>query len=710
MTRFLHRLSPTCDVTRRRTASFATRLLVALGVGALFVGNLHAQGEAPAAEQLALTGAGGLILWQNFSAAPDKAGVVKTLELLPGDFDVACYWAPFQKYDISGGIWYNAANRLQPLAVNRVDEMKEGGLTVLFQLKAGGYLAVLPLTGAKTIGWLEGKGGKLLLHVGNLGTARVVGDVPAVAWCRSDDPYAALSGVWKRAIECEPIRGQIKWRQDKPLPHFVNYLGFCTWEEYRTNYDAKKLVSMIRDLNAADVPVRWIQIGAGHHDLKPLGKLGSGQKLNSFNPSPTKFPEGWQPVMDALKPDRVAWLGVFQALNGSFGNGIHPENELGDLNRYLRPVPGNQLQPQNSPEAAGAFYDAMLGTVGRNGFKFVKMDFQTLNTAIYLGTEDPVGSAVNNERAYQRAVEKYLEGTINCMAHNPVCVFNTGNSNITRVSEDYAKGNLRHAIRQINNCYGNLPIIGQTCWGDFDMFHSSDQVSGKIMAVAKALSGGTVYLSDKISEIAADRVKPICYQDGQTLRPEAPPAPLPETFFLDPFKSGKAFRAIVPLAQGAAAVVAYNLTEPQKEVAGTVSPADYLRRSAMLQPYPGATPMPREGLVLYDWRKGQAERFTSEKKFTLRNFNEDRFFLLCPVTDGWSIIGRSDKYLSPSAVELVSRTPREIVVKMVESGPLAIWSEKGEPKAEGYRSEFANGLLKIDVPPGKAAVVVRITR
>ena len=397
----------------------------------------------------------------------------------------------------------------------------------------------------------------------------------------------------------EPIKGRVKLRKEKSLPQFLNYVGFGTWEEYRSNYDEQKLIDMIHGLNSSGVPIRWIQIGAGHHDMKSLGALGKGQKLNSFNPAPKKFPNGWKPVINALTKDGVTWLGLFQAMNGSFANGVHPQNALGDLNQFLMEVPGHQLAPKNSEQAADAFYGAMMDAVQQNGFTFIKMDFETPNTDIYIGTDDPVSAAVNNSQGYQKAVEHHLHGTINCMAHNPIRLFNTRNSNMTRVSEDYKKGDLARAVRQIYNCYGNLPVIGQTCWGDFDMFHLSDAVSGHIMAVAKALSGGTIYVSDKVSEIAKDRVMPICYQDGRTvLANAAPPAPLPEGLFMDPFKDGRAYRAITPLVHETAAVVAYNLTEPSREVSGHISPSDYAHASAMMQPYAGPWELPKEGLVL----------------------------------------------------------------------------------------------------------------
>jgi hypothetical protein len=229
------------------------------------------------------------------------------------------------------------------------------------------------------------------------------------------------------------------------------------------------------------------------------------------------------------------------------------------------------------------------------------------------------------------------------------------------------------------------------------------------MAVAKAVSGGTIYLSDKVSEIARERVLPLCYADGRTLRPIAPPAPLPESLFMDPFKSGRAYRAITPLAHHTAAVVAYNLSEPTRPVSGSISVADYAHATAMVQPYAGPWTPPTGGLVLYDWRAGRAEKLAAAKEYTLRDFNEDRLFLLCPIEDGWAIIGRTDKYLAPAAVEVVSRSAKEIVLKMVESGPLAVWSN-GEAKAVGYRSQMDGGLVRIDVPVGRPGEVIRITR
>ena len=147
--------------------------------------------------------------------------------------------------------------------------------------------------------------------------------------------------------------------------------------------------------------------------------------------------------MAARKPDGIKWLGLFQALSG-LPQGVHPQNALGALNELLGPVPPGALQPRNGA-AAMAFYDAMLAAVNRHGFSFIKMDFEANNFGVAMGTPNPVEAAVNNQRAYQAAVEKHLDGTINCMAHYAPGIFNTGNSGMTRVAQDYKKENATNA-------------------------------------------------------------------------------------------------------------------------------------------------------------------------------------------------------------------------------------------------------------------------
>jgi len=640
----------------------------------------------------------GVEILRRDSASPDDQGIIHRYALALPEYDVGCYW------QARPGPWYHGTNHMRPKAFQQPGGLAEGGFFLVLRLKAGDYLAVLPLAGSVTMSWLSPEPERFVLNVGNLGTARVKGPFPAAAWARAKDPYTACREVWAQAMKVEPLSSHIQPRGQKELPEFIHYLGFATWEEYRENYDAAKLLDMMRRIHSSGLPIRWIQIGMGHHDSKALGE---NRLLNSFEPNPAKFPEGWKPVMAARKEDGIKWLGLFQALSG-LPNGIHPENSLGDLNRYLMPVPSGVVQPRNDPAAAAAFYDAMLAAVKRNGLEFIKMDFESNNIALYMGTPNPVEAAVNNQRAYQAAAAKYLRGNINCMAHYAAGIFNTGASAMTRMAEDYHNNDPANAREILYTAYGNLPWAGQTVWGDHDMFHSSDTVSNKMMAVAKAMSGGTVYLSDRVDTFMKELIFPLAYRDGRILRPLAPAAPLPESLFIRPAQAP--FRVVAPLPNATAAVVVYNLTDPLRQIDGFVRVEDYADASIMMQPYPGKWAQPREGILVYDWRERKAQRLNGTFTFALHGF-EDRFLLLCPIQDGWAVVGRTDKYLSPAAVEVVTRSRDELVLRMRESGPLAVWAADGTVSSKDAPFRPASGgLWFAELPIGIENMTVQIAR
>ena len=56
------------------------------------------------------------------------------------------------------------------------------GIFLVLELKSGGYLALLPVSGSQTMSWMEATDTHTLkLYFGTLGTKPVAGDVPLVA-------------------------------------------------------------------------------------------------------------------------------------------------------------------------------------------------------------------------------------------------------------------------------------------------------------------------------------------------------------------------------------------------------------------------------------------------------------------------------------------------------------------------------------------------
>lgn len=547
----------------------------------------------------------------------------------------------------------------------------------------------------------------MILNFGTLGTEAVSCDAPLFSWYYSYDIYTASRMAWALAITCKPVAGSTDFRSNKKYPEVFKYLGWCSWEQYKWNINEKVLVDVVKQIEASGLPIRYLLVDDGHLDAD------EHRKLKSFDPNKDKFPNGWAPLLAMRSEDKIKWMGLWNTISG-YWETISPQNDFGkEMNKHLVSVDRtNALVPRNDPQSTRIFYDAHIRAVKKHGFDFVKIDCQARNIAWYIGTDNAVEATRNNLQALESAVKDNVDGTINCMAHNLACVFNTSYSAVTRCSIDYKLGKEARGKSHLLQSYSNTLWIGQTVWGDHDMFHSSDHYAGRIMAVSKAISGGPVYLSDNPNDFIAEYIRPLCYEDGELLHPIAPAVPLPDSLFVAPMRQTKAYRVIAPLAGGAAAIVAYNLYHPTSEtpIQTSLTSRDYTHASAMIQPFPGKWKVPDEGLVVYDWYTGKAEKLGEKYTFELNGFS-DRLLHLCPIQKGWAVIGRTDKYLSPAAAGVLLVTSEELRLHLVESGPLAIWLADGVPQATNASFvDQGNGLWKANIKTGSRNLVITIRR
>jgi len=710
-------------------------IVIAIGVLWLLFAGVSVQGDwkpvwrqyiakgnkTPISEKIDFAGLGrsGVKILENFSGQPNEFGMLKRYELVLPEFSHGCYFSGDHHPEVA---WPDGANRIQPWLFGSLKELcskdyvrrpsnyarVREGMFLLLELKDGRCLAIVPISGPLTMTWLyASKEGKMVLNFGTLGTKPVSCDAPLFSWCYSDDVYTACRQAWAMAITCKPVAGSTNFRCKKKYPEIFKYLGWCSWEEYKWRINEKILVDVVRRIEASGLPIRYLLVDDGHLDAD------EHNRLRSFNPNKNKFPNGWAPLLALRREDKIKWMGLWNTVSG-YWQTISPENGLGkEINEHLISNDRiNALVPRNDPESAKIFYDAHIGAVKKQGFDFVKIDCQSRNIAWYIGTDNAVEATSNNLQALELAVKNNLGGMINCMAHNLPCVFNTRYSAVTRSSIDYKVGKEARAKSHLLQSYSNTLWLGQTVWGDHDMFHSSDPYAGRIMAVSKAMSGAPVYLSDNPKDFVAEYIHPLCYEDGELLRPVAPAAPLPDSVFIAPMRQKVAYRVIAPLAGGAASIVAYNLYHPTTEhpIQTAVTKQDYACASGMIQPYPGRWKVPREGLVVYDWYAGKAEKLGEKYTFELKAFS-DRLLHLCPIRKDWAVIGRTDKYLSPAAVEVLSVSAKKLKLRMVESGPLAIWLGDGVPEAKNisFRNS-GNGLWRADIRPGRRDMVIIIRR
>lgn len=651
----------------------------------------------------------GFIIEKDVDLQPDKNGVVLTHEVLLPAFEQGAYYRPF-----SGGV--AVGNRVEAIAFDTLVDLQsykpsktrlkhnsvQNGQFILLQINEGTYLSIIPMLSSEVSSEFYMQKGELVLKSSTFGTEDVKGDVPLLIWAYGDSPYAATNTAWKQVIESGFVAAD--WRSNKEFPvEPYGYLGWCSWEFYKTKISAKILVDAVHTIEANDAPIRWLMVDNGYLTQKK-------SQIVNFTPVVKKFPNGWEELTSLKNPDGIKWMGVWRNMLGFMG-AISPEHTMTDLTpNLMTSINKKTMLPKDNAAGAEAFYDKMVKDSKDSGFDFTKVDFQSRMPDYYKGTANAVRATRFNNEALEEATKKYDMPLLNCIAQPNINSFQTRYSAVTRSSPDY-----NQADKDKNKCntyqsFANHLWMSQTVWGDLDMFHTHDERDVQSMSIARAISGGPVYISDEPNKIVAEMLIPFAYEDGLLLRTQAPATLLPESFFIHPFRDAEVFRVIAPLEDNVAAIALFNFSEAGKRLSSSISAKDYPYAGELLQPTDGPWAQPEEGLLVYDQAAQSVVSLDQELSSEVDSFGA-KLLLLYPKTQGWAVIGRTDKYLPSAAVKVKSVSKDQVVFTLHESGPLAIWSDQGAPKLKGATfKSIGNHLYLADLPIESGVKELTVTR
>ena len=590
-----------------------------------------------------------------------KQGIFFSRDSRPGDYQ-----------------WPNNTNRLLPWVFNRLDDLTQEdypgipsngapsvlGDALLLKLADGGFLFAKAVAGENSISWFQvNKDGSLTVYLSTLGTDALASQAPVLLMEKGKTVYDAIHKAYTTLIGNQKISALQK-RTDKDYFEAFNYLGWCSWEHYHFDIDETKMLNDLDGIEASGLPIRYVLIDDGHLASK-------NRQLTSFVPDKERFPNGWKNIISRKKEDKIKWMGLWYNFCG-YWMGISPENDFPEkIKETLYSYNGSML-PGKSKENIGTFYQYYIGTLKDYGFDFLKIDNQSFLLPLYMGNTEVIRQAKACNLALEEQTHNQQVGLMNCMAQNILNIDHTQYSNLARVSIDYKKYDEDMAKSHLFQSYTNTLLQGQTVWPDHDMFHSSDTICGSLMARSKAISGGPVYLSDSPVDFVKENILPLIDEEGRIFRPEAPAIPTPESVITNPLKNGKAYRVFAPTGNEAVSLICYNLnTSPSyHQVETTISPADYSLRETMS----GKAAPQAERILLYDWEKQTAEVLTADKQIALEGFT-DRLFHLCPIRNGWAVVGIQEKFLSPATVEVISSSPRQLKLNVLCPGNLRVWAE-----------------------------------
>lgn len=659
------------------------------------------------------TKASQLVETQLHKIKPDNDGMVLTRVIDLPKFKQGVYYRPFTAF---GRGVVARGNRVEAIAFTSLSELQDyqpsktrkdhiniqQGQYILLELYDGRYLALLPMASEKVYGQFFVAQEQLLLKTGNFGTATVSGKIPLLIWAYGDSPYSATQNAWQQVFQSGYVAAQPRAFKNFPEQPY-GYLGWCSWEHYKKNISEDIISDAFHTLDQSTAPFRWVMVDDGYLDAK-------NSKLLSFGVNKKKFANGWKPIMELKNEEKIKWVGIWRNFGGYMG-GVSNDHTMSDLKPYLSPtVKKGSLLPNGTKQASKAFYDKMVSDTKDNGFDFIKVDFHTRTFDLYKGTTDPVGAMRHNNEALENATHDMNLPLLNCIAQPNINSLQTKYSALTRSSPDYNQADKDKNKSNTYQSFANHLWMGQTVWGDLDMFHTHDARDVKPMTIARAIAGGPVYISDEPSKIKPEVLLPFAYEDGKLLRTSAPATLLPESFFIHPFRDEQVFRVIAPMQDGVAAIALFNFTESGKALTGNINTKDYPFAGELLQPNNGPWDLPKDGLLLFDPATQSVHNLTQSFTTNVANFDAKMVFLY-PKVNGWAVIGRQDKYLPAAAVTLTSVTNSQISFTLEESGPLLIWSQNGAPKmAEHSFKSLGNGLYLANIPVAIGRTQLTVTR
>ncbi len=555
-----------------------------------------------------------------------------------------------------------------PASLHKLPELTE---YALWRAPDGKYGAMINLTGGGMITYLSGRPGGIAVTASSHDSHFAPGRVPLFAFGTGDDPYRLTHDLYAFALDAmrkaDPggVIGKVRW--EKPYPEILRYVGWCSWNAHYQMVSAAKLMKHGASFQAAGFPMRWMIIDDGWEQTAKHPEFavdGRDKSLAGFEADPVKFPAGLADVVSKLKNDYgVTWIGVWHTLQG-YWDGVDLNSQIGrDYRDALLAVNAAIGVPDPRSAAGKRFWDGYHGFMKAAGVDFVKTDDQS---TMYYFTEGltPVSTAyANAQRNYQASVqERFNSNVINCMGMNVDTIYQWATTNVARDSNDFNPLGYKNPRIHVVKSVMNALWISNLAWPDYDMWQTHNP-HRLYHAVARAISGGPVYITDKAGRERFQYLWPLVLKNGELVRVDEPGLPARKSLFNDPFTSRVPLIAFAR-SGAAGALAVWNVDEYLRPEKVMLAPAD-------VEGIAGK----RFAVYEYFSRKMIAAGRDEEFAVRLKSWDQ-RLYSVVPITNGFAAIGLTDKYVPPATVLEVKANDSSATVTLAEAGPFLAYCEK----------------------------------
>jgi len=482
-------------------------------------------------------------------------------------------------------------------------------------------------------------------------------------YAKGENPSELAEKCVKTALEI--LDTGVKTRKERHYPEILEKLGWCTWDSMQIRVSEEGIIEKCQEFKDKNIPINWAMIddmwaeirdfyGQEYDSKLDMIHLMHSSALYHFEADPIRFPNGLKSCIDKVKEFGIK-AGMWLPTTG-YWRGIDPDGTAFEiLKDYLIQAENGYWLPDWKNENSYKYFKTFFEFFRNCGAEFIKIDNQSMIMRYYKNLA-PVGKTVReyHDGLEKAAAEVFNSDMINCMGTASEDVWSRTISPVTRCSGDFKPENKEWFSKHILQCAYSSMFLGQFYWCDWDMWWTDDGQAEK-NSLMRAVSGGPIYISDEIGRSKGEVLEPLCLADGTILRCDRPGIPTADCICENPTESGKALK-IQNIAGQHGIMAVVNIDKDERPVTATISSEQI------------------DGLDAIEY--AVYEHYSKELKIlkkgeffdiTLKNADDYKLYIFAPIKDGFAVIGRTDKFISPKTI--VSVDGEKIV--LAESGPYA---------------------------------------
>lgn len=520
---------------------------------------------------------------------------------------------------------------------------------LIYKKTNGTFGVILPVVDKEFKCVLKTENGRLCARIFSWYDKSLRCDTLAFMHAEGDDVSELTEKCTKRALKL--LNSGVRHRTERRYPEIFDYLGWCSWDAMEIRVCEEGLIEKCREFKEKGIPVKWGILDDMWAEVKEFQHLKYNNRdelfkilhrgsLYSFEADHKRFPHGLKHAIDEMNKYGIK-AGIWHPTTG-YWSGLDPNGDAyAETKDYLIETDGGLNIPDWKTPKAYMFYKTFHDFLRKCGAEFIKIDNQSMTRRYYKNLA-PVGKVARRfHDAIEASVGEHFDNAmINCMGMASEDMWSRTVSPISRCSGDFQPEDAEWFVSHILMCAYNSLVQGQFYWCDWDMWWTDDSQALK-NSILRAVSGGPIYVSDKIGRSRRELLEPLALSNGKILRCDRCAVPTNDCATTDPRINGGIFK-IQNIASGSGIIAAFNLDSEEKTVTGSISPSDVYD-------------IVGDEFAVYEHFTRELKIMKRSEKFGLSLTGKDdfRLYVIVPITDGFAPIGLVDKFISPKTIKSV---------------------------------------------------------